>query len=131
MTVYRRSLCKDVVDSLAKGMSFVAWCAKTDVSEKTGHEWKKMHPEFKAAYERAQAKLEAWVISDAAKPTLSQTPAVWIFLAANLTKMRRTDESNTTKIIGDPEQPLVTAIKDLSDDELVAKMRERGIAFEA
>lgn len=129
-TLYKDEFCQKVIEMATRGEPLISFCAEITIAERTRENWCKKHPEFNEACAIALAKLIDYKYQESANIGKDQC-AAWIFMTANMTKLRRTDETNTTKIIGDPEQPLVTAIKDLSDDELVAKMRERGIAFEA
>lgn len=66
---YLKKHCKTAEEVLGKGHSFTQLCSDLEISTKTGYQWKKKHPEFGNAVEKAKTKGKAlwmrWIMAGA------------------------------------------------------------------
>lgn len=53
---YRDAYCNEVIECLAKGHSVAAFAGEIGIHRTVIYDWMKIHPEFKAACEKATAK---------------------------------------------------------------------------
>lgn len=92
---YKKKFCKEMIDMATEGKTSSQWAKSFGVCQDTIHEWRKVHPEFSAAYKLAIEAAKAWV-SDQAKEmveqgtTAAQLNALKFFAGATL-RMREND----------------------------------------
>jgi hypothetical protein len=59
-TKYKKRYCEDVIEHMKNGASFTSFAAKIQVADSRIRDWKKRHPEFRAACNIAEKRSQDW-----------------------------------------------------------------------
>lgn len=58
-TKYKPEYCERMIELASEGKLPMDWCIEFDVTYQSIHDWRKKHPEFAEAYEKAKQLTEA------------------------------------------------------------------------
>lgn len=125
---YTPEVCNTIIDYLAHGKDLAHVAAAHDVSERTLYNWINEHDDLKEAYEVGQAKGKAFWLDKADEYIAKGREVNATLMIARLSNKgiwKRNADTAPTQNIHIENMQVNNSLKNLSDDELQAKLQEK------